>query len=254
MEHTNRRNLIMASVPVTICARIINHEQTMIMQHTNPAKTPFNCYIYNTDRDEIIGEFTCDSVTELAPINHSPDNAETQLCATRDEIVDYCRGATVFAWHISNLEVYTTAKTIADIKDTIPINENDEFTQKVIQYCLDNGSCLRHAATNNDGSKNFTTNREISTHPAGKIRYVGSKILNHLLSPRVIEKTRLIIDLHENRPEKESDLIHLERWIAICDRLNCNEMNYEDAKTIIDILWRYGIDANELLSSNAEND
>ena len=40
----------------------------------------------------VIGEFTCDRVYEIAPLNHAPDDLEAQACMDRDQIWEYTHG------------------------------------------------------------------------------------------------------------------------------------------------------------------
>ena len=65
---------------------------------------------------KVIGEFTCDRIYELAPLNHAPDDVEKQACLTREEIVKYLKG-TGYGWHISDLLIYDQPKGL------------DEFTR-----------------------------------------------------------------------------------------------------------------------------
>lgn len=76
---------------------------------------------------KVIGEFTCDRIYELAPLNHAPDDVEKQACLTREEIVNYLKGIG-YGWHISDLRIYDTPKELS------------EFTP-VCRYKNDDGSC-----------------------------------------------------------------------------------------------------------------
>lgn len=64
---------------------------------------------------KVIGEFTCDRIYELAPLNHAPDDVEQQSCLTREEIVNYLKG-TGYGWHISDLHIYDTPKELSEFK------------------------------------------------------------------------------------------------------------------------------------------
>ena len=92
------------------------------MRKTRPKlETPFRCYIYRTKGTvphiingkwvkievggTVVGEFVCDKIYELAPLNHAPDDVEQMACLTREEIVQYLRGIG-YGWHISNLRIY----------------------------------------------------------------------------------------------------------------------------------------------------
>ena len=128
--------------------KIANGKKTIEVRKTKPKlETPFKCYIYCT-RDKhlafmqnasgtnliacmdvdaaipvggsigngrIVGEFTCDRIYELAPLNHAPDDVEKQACLTREEIVNYLKG-TGYGWHISDLRIYDTPKELSEFK------------------------------------------------------------------------------------------------------------------------------------------
>lgn len=64
-------------------------------------------------RQKVIGEFTCDRIYGLAPLNHAPDDVEQQACLTREEIVRYLKGVG-YGWHISNLKIYDTPKELIE--------------------------------------------------------------------------------------------------------------------------------------------
>ena len=120
--------------------KIANGEKTIEVRKTKPKlDTPFKCYIYCTlqgcneffrvdlgrdvakwnrgkwaDRKgNVIGEFICDRIYELAPLNHAPDDIEKQACLTREEIVNYLKG-TGYGWHISDLVIYDEPKELIE--------------------------------------------------------------------------------------------------------------------------------------------
>ena len=114
--------------------KIANGEKTIEVRKTRPKlNTPFKCYIYCTlpkythedsivtdyprpqfyGGGKVVGEFTCDQIYELAPLNHAPDDVEKQACLTREEIVNYLKG-TGYGWHISNLKIYDTPKELIE--------------------------------------------------------------------------------------------------------------------------------------------
>lgn len=118
--------------------KIASGEKTIEARKTKPKlDTPFKCYIYCTlpkyphedfiatdyprpqfyGGGKVIGEFTCDRIYELAPLNHAPDDVEKQACLTREEIVNYLKG-TGYGWHISDLLIYDRPRklTMAEYK------------------------------------------------------------------------------------------------------------------------------------------
>ena len=133
--------------------KIANGKKTIEVRKTKPKlETPFKCYIYCTNirpflvwgdvfrgawfteftrisgysraeadkiwdvfNGHIAGEFTCDRIYELAPLNHAPDDVEKQACLTREEIVNYLKG-TGYGWHISDLRIYDPPKELSEFK------------------------------------------------------------------------------------------------------------------------------------------
>ena len=132
---------VMLSIRPKWCEKIASGEKTIEVRKTKPKlETPFRGYIYCTmdhpyisvscgelDKlnyrtntvgrcnGKIFGEFTCDRIYELAPLNHAPDDVEKQACLTREEIVNYLNG-TGYGWHISDLRIYDTPKELSEFK------------------------------------------------------------------------------------------------------------------------------------------
>lgn len=144
---------VMLSIRPKWVEKIASGEKTIEVRKTSPKiEPPFKCYIYCTaervgyeelwvldapSREEylitavcaylqraegaskgnrkVIGEFTCDRIYELAPLNHAPDDVEKQACLTREEIVNYLKG-TGYGWHISNLKIYDAPKKLGEFR------------------------------------------------------------------------------------------------------------------------------------------
>ena len=130
---------VMISIRPRWCELIANGDKTIEIRKTRPKlETPFKCYIYCTmdhpyisvscgelDKlnyrtntvgrcnGKVIGEFTCDRIYGLAPLNHAPDDVEQQACLTREEIVRYLKGVG-YGWHISDLKIYDKPKELGD--------------------------------------------------------------------------------------------------------------------------------------------
>lgn len=141
--------------------KIARREKTIEVRKTRPKlETPFKCYIYCTNirpflvwgdvfrgawfteftrisgysraeadkiwdvfNGHIAGEFTCDRIYELAPLNHAPDDVEKQACLTREEIVNYLKG-TGYGWHISDLKIYDAPKKLREFwRDCLEYSE-----------------------------------------------------------------------------------------------------------------------------------
>ena len=140
---------VLISIRPEWCEKIINGQKTIEVRKTRPNLIPqFKCYIYCTQsadmlwilkererslhpdkiadvfkaakcggayrgNGKIIGEFICDRVYELAPLNHAPDDAEQQACLTQEEIARYLKGVG-YGWHISNLRIYDTPRELRE--------------------------------------------------------------------------------------------------------------------------------------------
>lgn len=153
---------VMLSIRPKWCEKIVNGEKTIEVRKTCPKlQTPFKCYIYCTmdhpyisvscgklDKlnyrtntvgrcnGKIIGEFTCDRIYELAPLNHAPDDVEKQACLTREEIVKYLKG-TGYGWHISDLLIYDQPRELSEFRRSCP---NDLYCEACAMYS-NNGIC-----------------------------------------------------------------------------------------------------------------
>ena len=145
---------VLISIHPRWCEKIASGEKTIEIRKTRPKlQPPFKCYIYCTmdhpyisvscgelDKlnyrtntvgrcnGKVIGEFTCDRIYELAPLNHAPDDVEQQACLTREEIVRYLKG-TGYGWHITNLRIYDKP------------HELGEFWRKCPEYSELNANC-----------------------------------------------------------------------------------------------------------------
>lgn len=154
----------MLSIRPKWCEKIVRGEKTIEVRKTRPKmNTPFKCYIYCTlqgcneffrvdlgrdvakwnrgkwaDRKgKIIGEFTCDRIYELAPLNHAPDDVEKQACLTREEIVNYLKG-TGYGWHISAMKIYDTPRELSEFRRACP---NSWYCESCAMYWENNGTC-----------------------------------------------------------------------------------------------------------------
>lgn len=131
---------VLISIRPKWCEKIASGEKTIDVRKMRPKlDTPFKCYIYCTlqgcndffrvdlggdvakwnrgkwaDRKgKVVGEFICDRIYELAPLNHAPDDVEKQACLTREEIANYLKG-TGYGWHISDLRIYDEARELSE--------------------------------------------------------------------------------------------------------------------------------------------
>lgn len=137
---------VMLSIRPKWCEKIANGAKTIEVRKTRPKlETPFKAYIYCTMPDtrdphnilelhgadgkirkangKVIGEFTCDRIYELAPLNHAPDDVEKQACPTREEIVNHLKG-TGYGWHIVDLKIYDALKKLGEFwRDCLEYSE-----------------------------------------------------------------------------------------------------------------------------------
>ena len=148
---------VLISVHPKWCELIANGQKTVEVRRTRPKLgTPFKCYIYETKarsdvptfidedghvsfegRGQVIGEFTCDRIYELAPLNHAPDDVEKQACLTREEIVNYLNG-TGYGWHIVDLRIYDQPRELTEFRRACP---NDLYCEACAMYSNNNGIC-----------------------------------------------------------------------------------------------------------------
>lgn len=155
---------VILSIRPKWCEKIVNGNKTIEVRKTRPKlDTPFKCYIHCTlqgcneffrvdlggdvakwnrgkwaDRKgKVIGEFTCDRIYELAPLNHAPDDVEKQACLTREEIVNYLKG-TGYGWHIVNLKIYDTPRELSEFRRACP---NSWYCESCAMHWENNGTC-----------------------------------------------------------------------------------------------------------------
>ena len=166
---------VMLSIRPEWVEKIANGEKTIEVRKTKPKlETPFKCYIYCTNirpflvwgdvfrgdwfteftrisgysraeadkiwdvfNGHIAGEFTCDRIYELAPLNHAPDDIEKQACLTREEIVNYLKG-TGYGWHISDLLIYDQPRELTEFRRACP---NSWYCESCAMYSNNNGIC-----------------------------------------------------------------------------------------------------------------
>lgn len=151
---------VMISIRPKWCEKICNGEKTIEVRKTRPKlETPFKCYIYCTmdhpyisvscgelDKlnyrtntvgrcnGKVIGEFTCDRIYGLAPLNHAPNDVEQQACLTREEIVRYLKGVG-YGWHISNLKIYDKPKELSEFSPMCMYKNDDKSCQSRMIAC-----------------------------------------------------------------------------------------------------------------------
>lgn len=157
---------VMKSVSPRICEKVANGDCTILVSKTAPkCEEPFKCYIYCTsakpylyreanppfelfldselykgkgydDRlfsSKVIGEFICDKVDKIIPLQHTYYNYIglpianvteygiwnddlAQMCLKKKEIDNYGKGKMLYGWHISDLKIYDKPKELNEFK------------------------------------------------------------------------------------------------------------------------------------------
>ena len=149
-----RRNAVLISIRPKWVLKIAGGKKDVELRKTRPSiETPFKCYIYCTEGHsrvstdsaneyaiakqmvgkcgKVIGEFVCDHIREYEatkawtlygkPIHYLGIELERGHTALfYDEIEEYGNGATLYAWHISNLKIYDKPKALSEFKRICP--------------------------------------------------------------------------------------------------------------------------------------
>ncbi len=104
---------ILISIQPKWVEKIMTLAKRWEMRKTIPKRTgPFRCYIYQTEGGGVVGEFVCDSFTEVDPGEIAKRVlADTQL--TLKEALDYAAGNTVYLWRIRSLVDYPEPKPLS---------------------------------------------------------------------------------------------------------------------------------------------
>lgn len=122
--------VVMLSIRPKWCEKIASGEKTIEVRKTKPKlETPFKCYIYCTNsgvamgmwgkHGKVIGEFTCNTVTNLFSNSRFWLNEDDvlQTCLSAAEIRKYADGANgLYGWHISDLVCYDKPKELSEFK------------------------------------------------------------------------------------------------------------------------------------------
>lgn len=129
--------------------KILAREKTLEVRKNRPNMgTPFKCYIYETQgrtetpwidedghtifkgRGQVIGEFVCDRIAPIVPatepygIYDVDDQFVAQTGLANGALWDYGKGATLYGWHISKLEIYDTPKKLGEFwRDCLEYSE-----------------------------------------------------------------------------------------------------------------------------------
>lgn len=166
---------VMKSVSSRICEKVANGDCTILVSKTAPkCEESFKCYIYcksakpylykeanppfelfldselykgkgYDDRlfsSKVIGEFICDKVDKIIPLQHTYYNYIglpianvteygiwnddlAQMCLKKKEIDNYGKGKMLYGWHISDLKIYDKPKELSEFK-TPPCEKSEK--------------------------------------------------------------------------------------------------------------------------------
>lgn len=111
---------------------IANDRKTIEVRKTKPnLEMPFKCYIYCTNarpflvwgdvfNGHVAAEFVCDRIDTINPENEPyglydvDDDFVAQTGLVNGALWDYGKGATLYGWHISKLEIYDMPKQLSE--------------------------------------------------------------------------------------------------------------------------------------------
>lgn len=155
--------------------KIANRQKKIEVRKTAPKQVPFKGYIYCTSSDvhsalvvgdgdaklihccnyksaipvggaigngKVIGEFICDKVDKIIPLQHTYYNYIglpianvteygiwnddlAQMCLKKKEIDNYGKGKMLYGWHISDLKIYDKPKELSEFK-TPPCEKSEK--------------------------------------------------------------------------------------------------------------------------------
>ena len=158
---------VMLSIRPKWCEKIASGEKTIEVRKTRPKlDTPFKAYIYCTMPDtkdphnilelhgadgkirkangKVIGEFTCDRIDRLAPVNEPygiydiDDDYVLRTCLENGALWDYGHGTPLYGWHIVDLRIYDQPRELTEFRRSCP---NDLYCEACAMYSNNNGIC-----------------------------------------------------------------------------------------------------------------
>ena len=106
---------VLISIRPKRCQKIISGEKTIEIRKTRPMlNLPFKCYIYQTGKGGVIGEFVCDEIFDLSWGARIPSDIARGACLEPVEIHEYLGIGAGCSWHISNLKIYETPRELSE--------------------------------------------------------------------------------------------------------------------------------------------
>ena len=126
---------VLISIRLEWVKRILAGEKTLEVRKTRPdIDAPFKCYIYCSKNGgwlanqktflngKVVAEFLCDRIEAINPapgpygIYDVDDGFVKQTGLVNGALWDYGKGATLYCWHISGLEIYDTPKPLGKFR------------------------------------------------------------------------------------------------------------------------------------------
>lgn len=106
---------VLISIRPKWCQKIISGEKTIEVRKTRPKlNQPFRCYIYQTGKGGVIGEFVCDEIFDLPWGARIPSDIARGACLEPVEIHKYLGTGEGYGWHISDFKVYENPKKLGE--------------------------------------------------------------------------------------------------------------------------------------------
>ena len=135
--------------------KILTGKKALEVRRNRPKlETPFKCYIYCTNsgvamgmwgkHGKIAGEFVCDRIDPIVPapepygIYDVDDDFVAQTRLVDGALWDYGKGATLYGWHISKLEIYDAPKSLSEFRRICDKECNCDGCAK---YWANGGNC-----------------------------------------------------------------------------------------------------------------
>ena len=104
---------ILISIQPKWVEKIMTLAKRWEMRKTMPKKQgPFRCFIYQTENGGVVGEFVCDTFTEVEP-GEITKRVLTDTQLTMKEALEYAAGSTVYLWRIRSLVDYPEPKPLS---------------------------------------------------------------------------------------------------------------------------------------------
>ena len=159
---------VLISIRPEWVARITSGKKTLEVRKNRPKlELPIKCYIYETQgrtetpwidedghtifkgRGQVIGEFFCDRIASIVPATEPygtydvDDDFVAQSGLVNGALWDYGHGATLYGWHVSNLEIYDTPKKLDEFSPPFENCIGKECDEYGCEYCENGGHIKR---------------------------------------------------------------------------------------------------------------